>query len=36
VICLWAAGRVYSAGVLMYGQAPSFRRLLVTAFGRQK
>ncbi len=36
VICLWAAGRVYSAGVLMYGQAPSFRRLLVTAFGRQR
>jgi ABC-2 type transport system permease protein len=35
VICLWAAGRVYSAGVLMYGQAPSFRRLLGTAFGRQ-
>ncbi len=36
VICLWAAGRVYSAGVLMYGQAPSFRRLLGTAFGRQR
>ncbi len=35
VICLWGAGRVYSAGVLMYGQAPSFRRLLVTAFGRR-
>jgi ABC-2 type transport system permease protein len=35
VVCLWAAGRVYSAGVLMYGQAPSFRRLVVTAFGRQ-
>lgn len=35
VVCLWAAGRVYSAGVLMYGQAPSFRRLLVTAFGRR-
>jgi ABC-2 type transport system permease protein len=35
VIALWAAGRVYSAGVLMYGQAPSFRRLLVTAFGRR-
>jgi ABC-2 type transport system permease protein len=34
-ICLWAAARVYSAGVLMYGQAPSFRRLLVTAFGRR-
>ncbi len=36
VVCLWAAGRVYSAGVLMYGQAPSFRRLLVTAFGRSE
>ena len=36
VICLWAAGRVYSAGVLMYGQAPSFRRLLGTAFGRAR
>jgi ABC-2 type transport system permease protein len=35
VICLWGAGRVYTAGVLMYGQAPSFRRLLVTAFGRR-
>ncbi len=34
VIALWAAGRVYSAGVLLYGQRPSFRRLLVTAFGR--
>jgi ABC-2 type transport system permease protein len=33
---LWAAARVYSAGVLMYGQAPSVRRLLVTAFGRQQ
>jgi ABC-2 type transport system permease protein len=36
VVCLWAAGRVYSAGVLMYGQTPSFRRLLVTAFGRTR
>ena len=36
VICLWGAGRVYSAGVLMYGQTPSFRRLLVTAFGRSR
>jgi ABC-2 type transport system permease protein len=35
VIALWLAARVYSAGVLMYGQAPSFRRLLVTAFGRR-
>ncbi len=35
VIALWGAGRVYSAGVLMYGQTPSFRQLLVTAFGRQ-
>ena len=34
VVALWAAARVYSAGVLMYGQAPSFRRILVTAFGR--
>jgi ABC-2 type transport system permease protein len=36
VVALWAAARVYSAGVLMYGQAPSFRRLLVTAFGRRQ
>jgi ABC-2 type transport system permease protein len=35
VVALWVAGRVYSAGVLMYGQAPSFRRLFVTAFGRR-
>jgi ABC-2 type transport system permease protein len=35
VVMLWLAARVYSAGVLMYGQAPSFRRLLVTAFGRR-
>jgi len=36
VVMLWLAARVYSAGVLMYGQAPSFRRLLVTAFGRRR
>jgi ABC-2 type transport system permease protein len=35
-ICLWAAARVYSAGVLMYGQAPSFRKLFWTAFGRAR
>jgi ABC-2 type transport system permease protein len=35
VIALWAAARVYSAGVLTYGQSPSLRRLVVTAFGRQ-
>lgn len=35
VVMVWLAGRVYSAGVLMYGQTPSFRRLLVTAFGRR-
>jgi ABC-2 type transport system permease protein len=35
VVCLWVAARVYSAGVLMYGQSPSLRRLLVTAFGRR-
>nr|MDA8238059.1 ABC transporter permease [Chloroflexota bacterium] len=35
VVMLWLAGRVYSAGVLMYGQAPSFRRLVGTAFGRR-
>lgn len=35
VVMLWLAARVYSAGVLMYGQSPSFRRLLVTAFGRR-
>jgi ABC-2 type transport system permease protein len=34
VIALWVASRVYAAGVLMYGQSPSFRRMLVTAFGR--
>lgn len=33
-IALWAAARVYTAGVLTYGQAPGFRRLLVVAFGR--
>jgi ABC-2 type transport system permease protein len=36
VVCLWAAGRVYSAGVLLYGQSPSFRRMLVMAFGRAR
>ena len=36
VVMLWLAARVYSAGVLMYGQSPSFRRLLVTAFGRRR
>jgi ABC-2 type transport system permease protein len=36
VVALWAAARVYSAGVLMYGQAPSFRRLIATAFGRAR
>jgi ABC-type Na+ efflux pump permease subunit len=35
IVCLWAAGRVYSAGVLLYGQSPSFRRMLVMAFGRR-
>jgi ABC-2 type transport system permease protein len=35
VVALWAAARIYSAGVLTYGQAPSFRRILVTAFGRR-
>jgi ABC-2 type transport system permease protein len=35
VVMLWLAARVYSAGVLMYGQAPSLRRLLLTAFGRR-
>ncbi len=34
VVALWAAARVYSAGVLLYGQSPSFRRMLVMAFGR--
>jgi ABC-2 type transport system permease protein len=34
VVSLWAAARVYSAGVLLYGQSPSFRRMLVMAFGR--
>jgi ABC-2 type transport system permease protein len=33
-VVLWTAARLYSAGVLMYGQTPSFRRMLVTAFGR--
>lgn len=36
VVMLWLAARVYSAGVLMYGQSPSFRRLIVTAFGRRR
>ncbi len=35
VVMLWLAARVYAAGVLMYGQAPTFRRLIVTAFGRR-
>ncbi|HSW41854.1 MAG TPA: ABC transporter permease [Patescibacteria group bacterium] len=35
VVMLWLAARVYAAGVLMYGQGPSFRRLIVTAFGRR-
>ncbi|HYN48174.1 MAG TPA: ABC transporter permease [Candidatus Nanopelagicales bacterium] len=35
VVLLWLAARVYAAGVLMYGQSPSFRRLIVTAFGRR-
>jgi ABC-2 type transport system permease protein len=34
VVALWAAARVYSAGVLLYGQSPSFRRMLGMAFGR--
>jgi hypothetical protein len=29
------AARVYAVGVLMYGQLPSARRLIVTAFGRR-
>jgi len=36
IAMLWLAARVYSAGVLMYGQAPSFRRLVVTAFGPRR
>jgi ABC-2 type transport system permease protein len=36
VVLLWLAARVYAAGVLMYGQSPSFRRLIVTAFGRRR
>ncbi|MFH1474794.1 MAG: ABC transporter permease [Chloroflexota bacterium] len=36
VVMLWLAARVYAAGVLMYGQQPSVRRLLVTAFGRRR
>jgi ABC-2 type transport system permease protein len=35
-VVLWAAGRFYSAGVLMYGQTPSFRKMLVMAFGRTR
>lgn len=34
-VMLWLAARVYAAGVLMYGQGPSLRRLVVTAFGRR-
>jgi ABC-2 type transport system permease protein len=33
--CLWAAARVYEAGVLMYGQRPSFRTLFTLAFRRR-
>jgi len=36
VVMLWLAARVYSAGVLMYGQQASIRRLIVTAFGRRR
>jgi ABC-2 type transport system permease protein len=36
IVMLWLAARVYKAGVLMYGQQPSFRRLVVTAFGRRR
>jgi ABC-2 type transport system permease protein len=36
VVMLWLAARVYAAGVLMYGQSPSFRRLIVTAYGRRR
>ena len=32
---LWMAARVYSAGVLMYGQKAGFRTLFSTAFGRR-
>ena len=35
IVMLWLAARVYAAGVLMYGQSPSFRRLIVTVFGRR-
>ena len=34
IVALWAAARVYSAGVLLYGQTPGFRRMLSMAFGR--
>lgn len=36
VVSLWVAARVYSAGVLLYGQSPSFRRMLAMAFGRSR
>jgi ABC-2 type transport system permease protein len=36
IVMLWLAARVYSAGVLMYGQQPSIRRLVATAFGRRR
>jgi ABC-2 type transport system permease protein len=36
VVMLWLAARVYAAGVLMYGQAPSFRRLIAAAFGPRR
>ncbi len=36
VVMLWLAARVYTAGVLMYGQQPSFRRLITTALGRSR
>jgi ABC-2 type transport system permease protein len=34
IIFTWLAGRIYRAGVLMYGQKPNFGRLVKLAFSR--
>ena len=35
VVCLWVAARIYSAGVLTYGQKPSARALFTAAFAHR-
>jgi ABC-2 type transport system permease protein len=34
IVFTWLASRIYRAGVLMYGQKPSFRRIIKLAFSR--